>query len=149
MFSILRSNTFDSIEPYPAVSKRPATFTCAISLTLNAALAIAATPPCSLNWLRRNSFTHTSPLTSRLLLLRTPIMMACTSSSVGLPKTVILFSNFSGSYTTYGMVLPTLVLPARLALLRAIFASVNALNGKSNVFSLSHTFSRSSALSSL
>ena len=137
------------MEPYPAVSNRPATLTCAISLILNAAFAIAATPPCSLNWLRRNSFTQISALTSSLVLLRTPIMIVCTSSSVGLPNTVILLSRSSGSYVSYGIVLPTLLLPVRFARLRSILAFTKVCKSKSNVFCGNHTFSRSANTFSL
>ena len=44
------------------------------------------------------------------------------------------------------MVLPTPALPARLALLRATLALVSTESGKSNIFSVGHTASRSRSL---
>ena len=104
-----------------------------MSLTASEALAIAATPPSSLNSLMRNSFTQTSPLTTRPELLRIPIMMFSTFSSVGLPMTVMRFCGLplASSYVTYGVVLLTPEVPCLLARLRASLALVSALKGKS------------------
>ena len=98
MVACWRCCTRCSMVPQPGVEIFPATATVAKSAKVAFIRATAAQPPCSLNSLRRNSFTQMmahlvlpSSFDSNAFLslsgLRTPIMSTVTFARLGLPRT--------------------------------------------------------------
>ncbi len=119
------------------VLKLPLIVTLPRSASCKSTRATPAAPPRLLSPLRRSSLNHTSAQISSSfpLLLRRPNTIPFTNPRVGLPLILIRAFSVDGSPVGNSHT-SVLGMPSKF---RWIFASVNRLKSKSNMFSSRHT----------